>query len=231
VFTQTHLLLGAAVFARPGNRRTAVAGLTGALVPDADVWVMFLTERLQGSSGCEVFHYRYWMEPWTSLQMGLNSIPACLGLIAAGLGCLMVRDSRLRGVGGVLLVFAGSALLHVGADFLLHHDDARAQWMPFSDWVFRSPVSYWNPNHYGQLFMPLEIALGLTLAVVVGRRFRSARVWTGLVVLSLGYAGSFAAAAMSGGNHPRGPGSCEAIAAQDTDMRAADTSAAPQLPN
>lgn len=212
MFTQTHLLLGAALFARPSNHAVAVAGLAGALVPDSDVWMMFLIERVQGSTGCEVFHYRYWEAPWTTLQMILNSIPAYVALIVAGILLLISPVSWLRTSGMIVLVFASSALLHVGADFLLHHEDARAQWMPFSTWVFRSPVSYWNPAHYGQVFMAFEIVLGIALIAVVGRRFRDRRIWAVLAVLSLGYGGSVAAGMMSGGDHPRGPGSCEMLA-------------------
>lgn len=211
MFTQTHLLIGAAIYARPGNRAFAVAGLMGALVPDTDVWLMFVVERLQGATGCEVFHYRYWEQPWTTLQMVLNSIPAYLALLVVSLVCLRLKGPWPRTAGMLGLAFASSALLHVGADFLLHHDDARAQWMPFSEWVFRSPVSYWDPNHHGQAFVAFEIALGLALVAVVGRRFRRRWVWATLAVLALGYGGSIAAGFMSGGDHARGPGSCERL--------------------
>lgn len=211
MFTQTHLLVGAAVFARPGDRTLALAGLMGALVPDADVWAMFIIERLRGASGCEVFHYRYWEQPWTTLQILLNSIPVYFALLALSLGGLLVPDVLPRKVVLIVLVFVSSALLHVGADFLLHHEDARAQWMPFTDWIFRSPVSYWDPRHYGQVFMTFEIGLGLTLAALVGLRFRTKRVWAAVTILSLGYLGTIATGLVSGGDHPRGLGSCEIL--------------------
>ncbi|TMV10101.1 hypothetical protein FGK63_03290 [Ruegeria sediminis] len=211
MFTQTHLLVGAAIFARPGHLAVALAGLVGALLPDTDVWAMFVVERLQGASGCEVFHYRYWEPPWTTLQMLLNSIPAYLGLVALSLTCLLLPGDRSRGVALIVVVFASSALLHVGIDFLLHHDDARAQWMPFTDWIFRSPVSYWDPRHHGQIFMLFEIGLGLAVATLIGLRFGTKRVWAAVTLLTLGYAGSIAAGQMSGGDHIRGPGSCEIL--------------------
>ncbi|MCK8482954.1 hypothetical protein MUY21_02795 [Aliiroseovarius sp. S2029] len=211
LFTQTHLLVSAAVFTRPGNRTIALAGLLGALVPDADVWAMFVIERMRGASGCEVFHYRYWEEPWTTLQILLNSIPAYLTLIALSLAGLLVPGLLSRRVVLIVLVFASSALLHVGTDFLLHHDDARAQWVPFTDWVFRSPVSYWDPRYNGRIFMIFEICLGLGLAALIGLRFRRKRVWVAVTILSLGYAGSMATDLVSGSDHPRGPGSCDRL--------------------
>jgi hypothetical protein len=64
----------------------------------------------------------------------------------------------------ILRAFAGAGLLHALADFLTHHDDTRRQLWPVSDWVFRSPVSYWNPQFYGEAFGMFEVALvvGLT---------------------------------------------------------------------
>ena len=70
-------------------------------------------------------------------------------------------------------------------------------------------MSYWDPRFYGHVFMPIEIVLGLCLIVLIGRRFRSHRVWAALVFLSLGYAASLAAGQVSEGVHPRGPGSCD----------------------
>lgn len=211
MFTQTHLLIGAAIFARPGRPAVALAGLMGALAPDSDVWAMFIVERLQGASGCEVFHYRYWEQPWTTLQMLLNSIPAYLVLITLGLASLLPSGVWSRRIALIVIVFASSALLHVAIDFLLHHDDARAQWMPLTDWIFRSPVSYWDPRYYGRIFMTFEMGLGIALAVSIGLRFRSGRVWAAVALLSLGYAGSIAAGLVSGDDHVRGPGSCEIL--------------------
>ncbi|WP_298856110.1 hypothetical protein [uncultured Ruegeria sp.] len=224
MFTQTHLLVGAAVFARPGNRTVALAGLIGALVPDTDVWAMFVIERLRGASGCEVFHYRYWEQPWTTLQILLNSIPAYLTLITLSVVGLLVPALLPRKVVLLVMIFASSALLHVGADFLLHHEDARSQWMPFTNWIYRSPVSYWDPRHYGQYFLIFEIGLGLALAILIGLRSRSKQVWAAVTFLSLGYLGSITAGLMSGADHLRGPGSCEILESNAVAKRATSPS-------
>ena len=70
----------------------------------------------------------------------------------------------------VLRAFAGAGLLHAIADFMTHHDDARRQFWPVSDWVFRSPVSYWDARFYGDIFGVFEAALVLTLTAVLCRR-------------------------------------------------------------
>ncbi|MEO0497657.1 MAG: hypothetical protein AAF141_09845, partial [Pseudomonadota bacterium] len=53
-----------------------------------------------------------------------------------------------------------------------------------SDWRFRSPVSYWDPAHYGNIWAPIEGALGLVLAIILFRRFKSvvARAMIGAVI-------------------------------------------------
>jgi hypothetical protein len=215
MMTQTHVLLAAALFARPGRRRTGIAAIAGGLVPDADVWLMAVVEFSAGLSGCEIFHYRYWQQPWISLQALMNSIPLYGGILAAG---VLTRWPLSRSAAGeqqssdserITIVFALSALLHVGTDLLLHHDDARRQFWPISDWIFRSPVSYWDPNYHGDLFVFFEIALGAGLAAVLWRRFARARVRFALVLAGLAYGLILYASVFGAAVHDKGPGSCD----------------------
>jgi hypothetical protein len=215
MFTQTHLLVGATLFARPGKRAIALAGLAGALVPDMDVWAMFIVERLNGATGCEVFHYRYWEEPWTTLQSTLNSIPLYVGLLALALVVRLAASQSCKLYFALVATFALSSLIHVTTDFMLHHDDARSQLLPFSEWVFRSPVSYWDPNYHGRVFAIFEIGLATTLFAIVGRRYARRAIWIILCVPMLGYTGSVAASFMEMADHDRGPGSCQIIDRDD----------------
>ena len=61
----------------------------------------------------------------------------------------------------VMIALCGAALLHLGFDFLLHNDDGRAHFWPLSNWVFQSPVSYWDPDHYGNIAGSIEVALSV----------------------------------------------------------------------
>ncbi len=36
-------------------------------------------------------------------------------------------------------------------DLPVHHDDGHRHFFPLSDWRFASPVSYWDPEHYGRI--------------------------------------------------------------------------------
>ncbi|MDQ6971679.1 MAG: hypothetical protein Q9M30_03440 [Mariprofundaceae bacterium] len=51
--------------------------------------------------------------------------------------------------------------LHSCFDFPLHHNDAHHHFYPLSMWQFHSPVSYWDPAHYGGIAGPVELMVVL----------------------------------------------------------------------
>ncbi len=67
--------------------------------------------------------------------------------------------------------FAGAGLLHVATDFPLHNDDARPHFWPLSDWVFESPLSYWDSDHHAAYVAPLELLVVLIATLVLWRRW------------------------------------------------------------
>lgn len=215
MMTQTHILLSAVFFARRHRMAVTIAAITGALVPDIDLWLMIVAERMAGSSGCEIFHYRYWQTPWTTVQAVGNSIPLYGVILLVGVAIVLPGrgEERVWGpsqrTGGVMTIFAVSALLHVGTDFLLHHDDARRHFWPLTDWIFRSPVSYWDPAHHGDVFVPFEIVFGIGSAAVLWQRFRGRMTGFILVLGCLAYSLTLYASIFGAGAHDRGPGSCD----------------------
>ncbi|MEN8256859.1 MAG: hypothetical protein ABFS09_03250 [Thermodesulfobacteriota bacterium] len=81
-------------------------------------------------------------------------------------------------------LFCLAAFIAAVEDFLLHHDDGHAHFFPFSDFRFSSPVSYWDPNHYGRMASGLEIACALTAAVWIFKHLES-RWGQGLLVVTV----------------------------------------------
>ena len=75
--------------------------------------------------------------------------------------------ASLFGLAMLLRAFAGSGFLHIATDFLTPHDDARRQFWPTNDWVFRSPISYWDERYYGGLFAPWSCHVFVPLRVLV----------------------------------------------------------------
>ena len=153
--TPSHMLIGAAIFARPLAPATLIAALAGGLAPDLLMFAMVLwATRVVGVPEHEVFSTLFFSETWQSVFAIDHSF-----FIWGGLLGLAVWRRQI-----ILRAFAGAGLLHALADFLTHHDDARRQFWPVSDWVFRSPVSYWDARFYGNAFGLFEVALVVTLA-------------------------------------------------------------------
>ncbi|MEM9267775.1 MAG: cobalamin biosynthesis protein CobQ [Pseudomonadota bacterium] len=162
--TPAHLIIGAAIFAKPGQPKVTSAALLGAILPDLSLyllagWALFV----QGLSPNHVFGTLYFSPAWQQIFAVDNSVFVWAGLIGLG---LVLRQKWLW-------VLAAAALIHVACDFPLHHDDGRAHFWPLSNWVFESPVSYWDPQAYGTPVGVLEALLCLGLLTVLWRRFDS----------------------------------------------------------
>lgn len=162
--TPAHLIIGAAAFARPGQPLITAAAILGALAPDLSLYVMAgVSLFVLGFSPERVFNELYFSAAWQTVFAIDNSFViwgAVLGTAAL---------ARIRW----LMVLAAAALLHLALDFPFHNDDARRHFWPVSDWVFVSPVSYWDTNHYGGIVGLAEAGLAAVLCVLLWRRFRS----------------------------------------------------------
>lgn len=190
--SQTHVLMGAALFGRKAPA-LAWAGAAGGIVPDLPMYAIVAALGLAGHPAGEIFGRLYW-QPWwqvanavghSFLLWGTLSAVALLLLArrgprgaAAGTRPAAVRDT---GAAALLLSFSGSALVHSAIDFLVHRDDAHMHFWPLSQWRFRSPVSYWDPRHHGDWFGAFEAMLGIALAIVLFRRTRSPWLRTALL--------------------------------------------------
>ncbi len=85
----------------------------------------------------------------------------------------------------LLIAFAGAGLLHLATDFPLHNDDARRHFWPLSDWVFESPLSYWDSHHHAAYVAPLTLMAVLISAIVVWRRWPDWRMRAFVLTLCL----------------------------------------------
>ena len=184
--TQSHLLIGAASFTRKGRPWHNTAVVVGALIPDAALYGLFVWSRLSGVSMEEIFRERYWSPAWQAAMSPGNSAP--LFLLVLLLGYLLWRsEHRLSDLGIVVMAFAGAALAHIALDFPLHVDDGHTHLWPFTNWKYESPVSYWDPNHFGNWVRPVEFAIGIACLVILIRRFPAKWVRAGLLVALASY--------------------------------------------
>jgi membrane-bound metal-dependent hydrolase YbcI (DUF457 family) len=172
--TPTHMLIGAAVFARPIVPATLVAAMLGGLAPDVPMFALVLfSTRLVGIPQHEVFGDLFYSDSWQAIFAVDHSFFVW--------GLLLALGHWRRHL--ILTAFAGAGLLHAATDFVTHHDDARRQFWPVSDWVFRSPVSYWDPNYYGGIIGVVE--LGLVLFATAFLCWRHRKLWQRVVIVIL----------------------------------------------
>ncbi len=75
-------------------------------------------------------------------------------------------ETRATRIGHWLFWFFAACLVHTTIDILTHAMDGPLILFPFNwDLRFQSPVSYWDPEHYGIPFTIFELTLDVALLV------------------------------------------------------------------
>ena len=150
--TPAHLIFGLTAFGKAGRPAVTGAAFAGALIPDLSLYLLAGTHLfLLGTDPEVVFGRLYYSDAWQSIFRIDNSIILWGLLLAIGVW----RRAP------VVIALAGAAMLHLVLDFALHHDDGRAHFWPITDWIFMSPVSYWDRNHHGGIVAPIELVVAL----------------------------------------------------------------------
>lgn len=159
--TPAHLLVGWAVCARNNPRPVILAALIGALMPDLSLYVMAgVSMYVLSIPPSVVFDELYFSDAWQTVFAVDNSFIVWGALF--GLAIVLKRDWAIA--------FCGAALLHLAFDFPLHHDDGRAHFWPLTNWIFESPISYWDRRQHAGIVSPLELALAVGCAfAILGR--------------------------------------------------------------
>jgi membrane-bound metal-dependent hydrolase YbcI (DUF457 family) len=122
-----------------------------------------------------VFGFLFYQHPvWIVLHNFLHAplvILSLWGIAAVG------AKRKVRGAHWFCWFFA-ACLLHSTVDVLTHNDDGPLLFFPL-DWGYRfsSPVSYWDPDHYGRPFAIFEVLLDLGLAGFLLSRRAAPEAW------------------------------------------------------
>ena len=173
--TPAHLIMGAAAFGKPGHRRVTIAAVAGAMAPDISLYAMVSWSiYVLGVEPRVVFGQYYFSSAWQQVFAIDNSF--VLWGLALGLALWSRKPA--------LIAFAGAGLLHLVFDFPLHNDDARMHFWPISDWVFASPISYWDPRFHANIIGPLELAIAMVLSAFMLGRYKTLRARALIVVLA-----------------------------------------------
>jgi hypothetical protein len=181
VHTPAHMLMGAALYGRR-QPKLAWAGLVGGLLPDVPMFLMFAAAKLAGSDAHEIFEEAYFSIRWQVANGVGHSLLLWPLLLGLGLG---LRARSAARSASILIAFAAAGLTHSIVDFLCHREDAHMQFWPLSSWRFISPLSYYDPAHFGRVFMIGETGAAIACAIWIVATVRNlpARVMAALLTL------------------------------------------------
>lgn len=147
--TPTHITLALATLGKKDKPKNNIWIFAGALVPDIAMFFLFFYEMIIGTPQRIIWDEKYFSPLWQNTVDMFNSFPIFVALLLVS----VYKKWNL------LTIFCLASMLHIAGDFPLHNDDAHRHFYPFSNWRFESPVSYWDPNFYGQYWSIFEIFL------------------------------------------------------------------------
>jgi membrane-bound metal-dependent hydrolase YbcI (DUF457 family) len=180
--TQTHALMGAFFFGKALPLR-AIIGTIGGLLPDLPMISIVIALKASGYSGNQIFDEMYWQNWWQITNAIGHSFLLWGGLLCLG---LLLRKAP-EDYWSLATAFAAAGFLHCCIDFCCHREDAHMHLWPLSRYKFMSPVSYYDPAHYGLIFSLFEAALGLAMSVILMRQFSNIILRVILLIVSLLY--------------------------------------------
>ena len=181
--TQSHVVLNIALLSKRNKPFLHCYAFIGAVLPDVSMFIFFAVETfILKTPQRELWGSRYFMEAWQTFFDLFNAVP--LILILLSIGYYLLNSERI-------VVFAWSMLIHCGFDFLTHHDDGHHHFFPFSDFVFESPISYWDRDHYAGIVAPIERLVMLAASVYLFPRLKTRLARGALVVINVLFLGSY----------------------------------------
>ncbi|MEM9336454.1 MAG: metal-dependent hydrolase [Patescibacteria group bacterium] len=161
----------------PNPSRTK-AFVVGALLPDLPTYGFFFIQGLiLGTSQQQLWNDLYFDSVWTPFITLSHSLVLWPALI--GIGYALQQQW--------LYWLASSAFIHSAFDFFVHADDAYRHFWPFSNWKFESPISYWDPQFYGQYFGILDTVVALLVIAWLYRLYQQRWIRYSLISLAFVY--------------------------------------------
>jgi hypothetical protein len=174
--TQSHAIINVALLGRKEKPHLHRYALIGAVLPDFPMFIFWGVETfLFKHSQEQIWGERYFLPQWQNVFDTFNAIPFIL--IGLGIGYWLKSD--------LVILCCMSMLLHIVGDFFLHHDDGHRHFFPLLQFTFHSPVSYWDPRHYGGIVSIVEILVTIGASVYLFPRLQSRVMRIALVVVNL----------------------------------------------
>lgn len=194
--TPTHVIVSLLSLVREDKARIAVPVIVGAVLPDLAMVGFYAFQKLvKQTPESVIWGELYHASEWQALFDVFNSLPILAVIL------VIAWRAKLHW----LLLLSLSMTIHVLLDLPVHREDAHHHFYPLSDWAFFSPISYWDPCHYGSFVTAIEVVI---LALGCGWilwRFKSALMRATAVVLlvvTVAY-GFYVMTVWSGGSVPQ----------------------------
>lgn len=174
--TPSHAIINVALLSRKAAPHLHRYALIGAVLPDVPMFFFFGVEAfILKHPQSLIWGERYFHPGWQNLFDIFNSVP--LSLILLGIGYWRKSSA--------VIACSLSLLLHAAGDFFLHHDDGHRHFFPLLQFRFQSPISYWDPRHYGGVVSAIEILVTIGASVYLFPRLQSRLMRGVLVVINL----------------------------------------------
>ena len=181
--THSHAILNIALLSKRDKPFLHCYAFIGAVLPDLPLFIFFIIESIiRKTPEAELWGTRYFTESWQNFFDIFNSIP--LILILLGIGYYLLNSEKIT-------VFAWSLLIHCAFDLLTHNDDGHHHLYPLSDFAFESPISYWDPEHYGRIVAPIERVVILAASIYLFPRLKTRLARWCLIIVNILFIASY----------------------------------------
>ena len=175
--TQSHAILNIALLSKRDKPFLHLYACIGAVLPDIPIFIFFIVESvIRKTPQRELWGSLYFTESWQNFFDIFNSVP--LILILLGMGYYLLNSDRIT-------VLAWSLLIHCAFDFLTHHDDGHHHLFPLSNFVFASPISYWDRDYHANIFAPIERIVILAASIYLYPRLKTRLARWSLVIVNV----------------------------------------------
>lgn len=173
--TYSHFLLTAVLGDRLKKKGTTFSNkamLVGSFMPDVPLLLLTIgyaiTRQLNPNIPDEFifganYDRLYFENPWWILGHNLFHAPLLI-ILYGTIGWFAMKRGHTWGK--VLFWFAVGCGFHTTLDIFTHVNDGPVLFFPLN-WTYRftAPVSYWDPEHGGRIFAPLEHLLVLIMLI------------------------------------------------------------------
>lgn len=180
--TPSHAIINLVLLTKPQLPQANLAIVIGGILPDIPIFIFYFWAKfIARLPEAKIWSEAYYQPLIQNLVAIFHSIPLAI------IGLLISYYFGWE----ILQVIYISLVLHSLLDLPVHNDDAHRHFFPFSNYRFISPISYWDPKHYGSIVALIEILLVLlaTLRVFPGI---NSFVGKGLIILvNIFYWGSY----------------------------------------